>query len=83
MNVIEKNLIFYKILNEIELLSNKKLTNYDEEIFGKNGLLDSLNVLHIMIFIEREFNIQLNPEDITLENFGTVNKIYQLIKDSQ
>lgn len=33
-----------------------------------------------MLFIEREFDIQINPESVTLDNFGTVNKILDTIK---
>ncbi len=40
-----------KVVNEIELLSSKKIADDDFEIFS-DGCLDSLNVLHIIIFIE-------------------------------
>ncbi|QSZ41233.1 hypothetical protein GJV85_03590 [Sulfurimonas aquatica] len=77
---MNSDLILNKIIQEVSLLSKKDVINYNQEIFGKDGLLDSLNVLHIMLFIEREFNIQINPENVTLDNFGTINKIYDLIK---
>lgn len=77
---MEKDYVLTKIINEISLLSKKDVIDLDEEIFGKNGLLDSLNVLHIMLFIEREFKIRINPETVTLNNFGTVTKILDLIQ---
>lgn len=64
-----------EIVSEIELLAGKKVQDFNGEIFGENGLMDSLNIFHIMLFIQMNFGVEINPEEISLESFGTVNKI--------
>ncbi len=67
-----------KVVNEIELLSSKKIADDDFEIFS-DGCLDSLNVLHIIFFIESEFDIQVNTYDVTIDALSSVNKIVDFI----
>lgn len=67
------------LIEEIELLSGKTLEGYDQEIFGEQGLMDSLNIFHIMLFIQLNYGIEVIPEEISLESFGTVNKIMKYI----
>jgi len=69
-----------QITNEIELLAKSKIKDDDEIIFGKEKLLDSLNVLHILLFIEMNYNIKINTLELTIDNFNTVNKIVKYIE---
>jgi acyl carrier protein len=39
------------------------------------GLLDSLAVLEVVGFVEREFHITVLDEDLIPENFGTIKSI--------
>ena len=71
-----------KITNEVELLASKKVDSDDFEIFS-NGYLDSLNVLHIIIFMESEFKIKINPYDISIDALSSVNKITDFILSKQ
>lgn len=64
-----------EIVSEVELLAGKKVQSFDGEIFGESGLMDSMNIFHIMLFIQMNFGVEINPEEISLESFGTVNKI--------
>jgi acyl carrier protein len=68
-----------KIIQEIELLSSQKIPNPDFNIFSQ-GFLDSLNVLHIIVFIETEFCIQVDPYDISIDVLSSVNKIVDFIE---
>jgi acyl carrier protein len=43
------------------------------------GVLDSLAVLGLVGFIEPEFSIQLNPSDLTDENFESIASIARLV----
>ena len=36
-----------------------------------SGLLDSLAVMRLVGFLEKEFSISVPPEDVTIENFQT------------
>jgi len=71
-----------KIISEVELLASKKVENDDFEIFSQ-GYLDSLNVLHIIMFMESEFKIQINPYDITIDALSSINKITDFVLSKQ
>lgn len=44
----------------------------------ESGGLDSLSILHLVAFLEDEFDIQLDNDDLVLENFATVGAIVRL-----
>ena len=76
---MQKDYIEQKIIEQVELLSSKKVPDNDYDIFTK-GFLDSLNVLHIIMFIESEFQIQVNPYDLSLDVLNSINKIVNFIQ---
>jgi acyl carrier protein len=39
------------------------------------GMLDSLGILEVVTFVEREFNISIDDEELLPENFQTVKAI--------
>ena len=41
----------------------------------KSGLIDSLGVMRLVAFIEDEFRTSIPAQDLTLENFSSVNSI--------
>lgn len=43
------------------------------------GALDSFNILELLIFIETKLDVLLNPEDITSDNFGSIEAIVNLL----
>ena len=73
-----KEKITKKVIAQVELLSSKIITDNDYNIFS-NGFLDSLNVLHIILFMETEFGIVINPYEISIENLNSINKITNFI----
>ena len=68
-----------KVRSEIEALAACEISDPDTEIF-KTGLLDSLNILNIIVFIENEFSLKINPFDINLDTLGSINRICDYIK---
>jgi acyl carrier protein len=40
-----------------------------------SGILDSLGVFRLIAHLEDEFDIEIPPQDVTLENFATLAKI--------
>jgi D-alanine--poly(phosphoribitol) ligase subunit 2 len=67
-----------KVRSEIEALAGSDIKDPDAEIFT-SGLLDSLNILNIIIFIENEFGLKINPFDINLDTLGSINRICEYI----
>ena len=68
-----------KVIHEVELLASKSIEDPGDEIF-KSGFLDSMNVLHIISFLEEEFKISIDPFDISLETLDSVTKIVQFVE---
>ncbi len=52
--------------------------NDDDNIF-KLGYVNSLFAMKLLNFIEREFNIVVDNEEMDLENFSSINSIEKLI----
>jgi methoxymalonate biosynthesis acyl carrier protein len=50
----------------------------DEQIFA-SGFVNSLFAMQLVLFVEREFQITVGPEDLRTENFQTIEAIAQLV----
>ena len=50
----------------------------NEDLLG-SGLVDSLGMVQLVLFIENEANIKVSPEEMTIENFTTVDHILKFI----
>ncbi len=46
----------------------------DEDLFA-SGLLNSLFAMQLVLFIEKEFQVKVENEDLNLSNFSSVNAI--------
>lgn len=44
------------------------------------GLIDSMGLLVLIAFVEEEFDVELDPADITLVNFATIADIARLVE---
>jgi len=51
----------------------------DTDIFG-GGLVNSLFAMQLITFLEKEFAITIENQDLKLDNFRTVNAMLNLIK---
>lgn len=54
----------------------------DENMFNL-GIVHSLFVMQIILFIEKEFSIELEPEQLELSQLSTVNKIFGLLEQTK
>lgn len=63
------------ILGQYPGISARRL-GYEDSLVG---VLDSLAVLGVIGFIEPEFGIELNPSDVTDENFSSIAAISRLV----
>lgn len=72
------------------------ITNYIQEIFVQEyesvdispdddlielRLIDSLNIIRIVVAIQEEYNITLNIEDLSINNFSTINKMIKFVSE--
>lgn len=47
----------------------------DDTGLFSGGLIDSLNVLALVSFVEAEIGREIPPAEITIENFDSINRI--------
>lgn len=45
-----------------------------------DGLLDSLNIMEIVMEIGEEFDVELSPADIIPANFNSAKSMYEMIQ---
>ena len=66
---------------ETELLSGQGEIQLaaDEDILT-TGLIDSLGIMKLIAFLEEKFEVSIPPEDMTIENFLTIETIENYIQ---
>ena len=50
-----------------------------EEDLIDSGLLDSLSMVQLMVALEEEFDIRIEPEDIDFEDYRSVKSMTEMI----
>lgn len=76
-----------KIMDNIKVnirnFLSKYITNYDlkddEDIFSL-GFVNSLFAMQLVMFIEKEFKITVDNEDLDLKNFRNIKAIAELVE---
>jgi acyl carrier protein len=51
----------------------------DEAIFA-SGIVNSLLAMQLVLFVEKEFGISVEDEDLDLDNFRSVNALADLVE---
>jgi acyl carrier protein len=51
----------------------------NDEPLIQAGIIDSLGIFLLIGFLEEQFRIKIEPQDVVLENFETVNAISSLV----
>lgn len=51
----------------------------DQDIFSL-GFVNSLFAMQLVLFVEKEFGITVENEDLNIDNFRTVNSISNLVE---
>lgn len=67
--------VIIKYINE-QLLDDE----IDEDLDGDtdllgSGILDSLGMVQLIAFVEKEFEVKVPPEDMVIENFMNINSV--------
>ena len=55
----------------------------DDASFLATGTIDSLGVLELVTFAGREFGLQVDPAEVTPENFDSVAKLSSFVRSKQ
>jgi acyl carrier protein len=55
----------------------------DDEVLPRSGLLDSASILELILWVETEFDLEINLDEISVDNFGTIGKMAEYIETRQ
>jgi acyl carrier protein len=55
-----------------------KKVGYDDPLL-KDGLIDSMGILELVTFVEKEFGIVVSDEDLLPENFGSIRSLTEFV----
>ncbi|CAG0936970.1 D-alanine--poly(phosphoribitol) ligase subunit 2 [Thermoflexales bacterium] len=69
-NHIAKNILF----------NDKGYPYSDEASFVEEGIIDSMNVMEMILFVEENFGIEVADEEIIPDNFNSVRKMADYIR---
>ena len=47
----------------------------DDEPLFSGGIIDSMDLLELVVIVETKFETKISPGQLTLENFDSINKI--------
>ncbi len=70
------------ILEEILIGDNRTKIAPDESLVSSN-VIDSLAILRLISFLEEEFGIQVDDEELVPENFETLNEIKAFVENKK
>lgn len=62
------------------LFNENEFPCQDEASFLRAGIIDSLGVIELVTFVEREFALQVQPAEVTPENFDSVSRLAAFIR---
>ena len=62
------------------LFSDDESQLQDTDSFLEEGIVDSTGVLELVMFVEEEFGIQVQDEEIVPENFDSVERLEKYVR---
>ncbi|MCG2590807.1 acyl carrier protein [Rhodohalobacter sulfatireducens] len=66
-----------------ELTGDSNLTlSEDDDLLG-SGIIDSMGIMKLVAFIEKEADIKVSPGEMVIENFKNLNAIEEYLKSKQ
>lgn len=62
------------------LFSTKGYPYPDDASFLEEGIIDSMNVMELIAFVEECFGLQINDDEIMPDNFDSVSRIAAFVE---
>jgi acyl carrier protein len=81
MDPIEANIAGY--IAENILFNNNGYPYPLAASFLENGIVDSMNVLELVMFVEETYGIQVSDDDIVPDNFDSVERLASFVRSRQ
>jgi acyl carrier protein len=70
------------IIDELRFRGSAKDLKNDYPLL-ENEVLDSMGIFQVVSFLEAEFGIEVDDEDLVPDNFGTIDLIAGLVESKQ
>lgn len=67
------------ILDNFLFETDENAVGYDDSFLEK-GIIDSTGVLELVSFIEEEFNVSVEDDELVPENLDTINNLADFVK---
>ncbi len=77
MNIVEE--LKRYVLTEVAVDLGKKSLDPDEDLL-EQGIIDSLGIMKLVLFLEQSYGIQVNDEDIIPENFQCLSSMVKYVE---
>ena len=74
-----KRIIRAKVLELAGRLGGDVSGVSDDDILLKRGWLDSASVFELLVWLETQFDLELDFEGLSLDNFGSVTRMAEFI----
>lgn len=81
MNSVEEQLRKY-IADNI-LFSNNGYPYSDDTSFLENGVVDSMNVMELVMFVEETFHVSVKDEEVVPDNFDSIQSLANYVMKKQ
>lgn len=65
------------------ILFSKSYPYQDTDSFLENGVIDSMNVIELVLFLEQQFGIQVADQEIIPDNFDSIQKLADFVQSKQ
>jgi len=75
---IIKNFIVEEIISD----NNKANLGYDDSLI-EAGVIDSLGIMKLLVFLNEKFSINIEDEEVIPENFETIQAITSMIESKK
>lgn len=79
---MDKQSILAEYISKELAIGRKEPIGANEDLFAR-GVLDSLGVMRLVLFIEETFNLKVPDQDLVLENFKDVNTIARYLESPE
>jgi len=80
-----KEIIIKTLTNKLNILaketSNEDITLRVDDKILENGILDSPGIISLVCFIEEEYNITIEQEEMNIDNFESIMSIEQFVEN--
>ncbi len=65
------------------LFTGSTYRHHDDDSFLENGIVDSMGVMQLVMYVEEHFGVNVNDADIVPDNFDSVARLAAYIRRKQ